>query len=180
MPKVSRLEIGGALLTLLAVQVPLGAQTRFAQFDARRAAALLPAPAKAAAPRPIASTGMSCGTARLISAPLGAGAGALGTFVLYEMLSASTTSARTPTAGPDLRPAGLGDRGKLMLVGGTLGLILGIAAPPVARQCWISLPGRPGNNGGNGDGGGGNSAGGELTLATENTVPQGRLGITNY
>jgi hypothetical protein len=119
---------------------------------------------------------MSCGTARLISAPLGAGAGALGTFVLYEMLSASTTAARTPTAGPDLRPAGVSDRGKLMLVGGTLGLILGIAAPPISRQCWISLPGKPGG----GNGGSGDSASGELTLATHNTVPQGRLGISNY
>src|SRR5262249_1343338 len=164
-------------LMLLAPRVPLAAQTRIAQFDARAAAALAPAPAKAAAPRPIGSTGMSCGTARLISAPLGAGAGALGTFVLYEMLSASSTAARTPTAGPGLRPAG-NDRGTLMLVGGTLGMILGIAAPPVARQCWISIPGRPGSgNAGNGGGGGsGNSANGELALAAENTVPQGRLG----
>jgi hypothetical protein len=111
---------------------------------------------------PITAGRMSCGTARLVSAPLGAGAGALGTLVLYELLAASGTAARTMTVGPDSRP-GMSDRARLVFVGGTLGLILGIAAPPIARDCWIQLPGRHG---------------GESRVAPAAAAPHGRLGIT--
>jgi hypothetical protein len=149
----------GLWLSPLAGQ-SLASASRVARLDATPAAPTSPRPE---APHPVTAGRMSCGTARLISAPLGAGAGALGTFVLYEMLAASMSANRTPTAGPDVRPAGMSDRSRLVLVGGTLGLILGIAAPPVARDCWISIPGRPGS---------------ESASATRDVVPRGRLGIS--
>ena len=107
---------------------------------------------------------MSCGTARLVSAPLGAGAGALGTFLLYELVTASTTASRTPPIGSDVQTPGSG-RTALMLVGGGLGMVWGILAPPVSRDCWIQLPGRGGN-------------GSRAAAARTPAPPLGRLGIS--
>ena len=106
---------------------------------------------------------MSCGTARLVSAPLGAGAGALGTFLLYELVTAGTTASRTPTMGSDVQTPGSG-RTALVLVGGGLGMVWGILAPPVARDCWIQLPGRGGS--------------GSRAIAARTQPPLGRLGVS--
>src|SRR5262245_26662740 len=102
-----RKQLVFALATGMALSgVPLAAQEGSlgeSTGTSNRPAASVPAASAVAMPGR-----MSCGTARLVSAPLGAGAGALGTFLLYELVTASTTASRTPPVGSDIQTPGSG------------------------------------------------------------------------
>ena len=149
------LAVGLAPLTISAQTETLG--TESATVTRRSETLVDPVPTP-----PITGSRMSCGTARLVSAPLGAGVGAVGTFIMYELLTSATTMRQTPTAGPDVRPAA-SNRTALMLVGGGLGLVWGVLAPPVARECWVQIPRRSSS---------------VRASAAHPAVPQGRLGFS--
>jgi hypothetical protein len=154
--------LGLALGSLVLGQLPIAAQESAVGLPTE--SANRPTVSVPAANSPAVPGRMSCGTARLVSAPLGAGAGALGTFLLYELVTATTSASRTQTFASDVQTPGSG-RTALMLVGGGLGMVWGILAPPVSRDCWIQLPGRGGS-------------GSRAAEARRAAPPSGRLGFS--
>lgn len=88
---------------------------------------------------------MPCGRVRAISAPVGAAAGSLAGLLLH--LALGSTGDGPEATRDEAFDQGISDRMTFVIVGGGLGAVWGIVAPPTARRCWFTLRGRPADDG---------------------------------
>jgi len=144
-----RFRVQPLALILLALAPPASSTAqgavglRAAAERQMQASARLHAVASIETARP--SEPMPCGKVRAISAPIGAAAGSLAGLLLHLALGSTGDG---PEATRDQAfDKGISDRLTFVLVGGGLGAVWGMVAPPTARRCWFTFRGRPTDDG---------------------------------